>query len=79
MWFVPDVRVFVDNRQDPYPADVLQAGFDAESESRYPRAFDKYDVRCAYVLTSSDLAKTLRSRGWKRTYSGSDREVLVAP
>ena len=78
IWWVPQVKVFADNRQDPYPADVIMAsaGLDA---STYPAVFRQYRIQCAYVPRSDALVPALRSDGWTPTYEDSASVVLVPP
>ena len=76
VWWVPDVAVFVDNRQDPYPADVVDAagGLDAMS---YPAVFQRWHIRCAMVPASEPLEAALLHDGWRTTYSDGSTTVLV--
>lgn len=78
IWWVPDVKVFADNRQDPYPADVIDAsaGLDART---YHSAFARYDVRCAYLPRTDTLATVLQHDGWTPTYDDGASVVLVPP
>jgi hypothetical protein len=77
VWWVPDVKVFVDNRQDPYPADVIDAAGDLR-RADYPEVFDRYDVACAYVPRGAPLADALRQDGWRDSYE-DDRSVVLVP
>jgi hypothetical protein len=76
IWWVPDVKVFVDNRQDPYPAEVIDAGLDHEAET-YRRVFARWHVRCALVLPGTPLSTALRHDGWRRTFYDGASEVWV--
>jgi hypothetical protein len=76
-WWVPEVKVFVDNRQDPYPADVIDASGDL-GQADYPEVFEKYDIACAYVPRGAPLADALHQDGWRDTYE-DDRSVVLVP
>ncbi len=41
IWFVPDKKVFIDNRQDPYPAALLSAAHRLETDGRYQPVFTR--------------------------------------
>jgi hypothetical protein len=61
IWFVPDVPVFADSRQDPYPLDLLKTTRMAELTGRYEGLFSAYNVKCAVVGTRSPLDRSLAS------------------
>jgi hypothetical protein len=76
IWFVPGKRVFLDNRQDPYPADLLIAGRTAEITGETDDLFARYGIRCAVVPVESPIAARLAADGgWAPTYA--DAEVAV--
>jgi hypothetical protein len=79
IWFVPEVPVFVDNRQDPYPRDIIDLGALGPGQD-FQTTFDKYDVRCA-ALTVADSGSrvVLEAANWKPTFSDSQWVVLEAP
>jgi hypothetical protein len=79
IWFVPDVPVFVDNRQDPYPTDIIDLGALYPGQN-FQTTFGKYDVRCA-ALTTTDSSSwvALEAANWKPTFSDSQWVVLEAP
>jgi hypothetical protein len=76
IWFVPEVKVFVDNRQDPYPASVIDASMGLTA-SDYPRTFAGFGIRCALLPDSSALVPALRRDGWVSTYEDAGSVVLV--
>ena len=78
IWFVPDVKVFVDNRQDPYPASVIDASMGL-SVRDYPPVFSRFGVGCALLSPGSALSDALRHDGWTPTYEDSTSAVLVPP
>ena len=53
IWFVPEKRVFIDNRQDPYPVELLAANRRLELDGVYEGVFEAYGVRCAVVPPTS--------------------------
>jgi hypothetical protein len=76
IWFVPDVKVFVDNRQDPYPASVIDASMGLAPRN-YPRTFARFGIRCALLPGTSALVPALRRDGWVATYDDGASVVLV--
>ena len=78
IWWVPEVKVFVDNRQDPYPARILDVGLNI-SGWNYWTPFHEYDVRCALIEPDSALASGLHRGGWSQTYRYRDVSLWVAP
>ena len=60
IWFVRSQPVFIDNRQDPYPLDLLRANRQAEITGEYHALFQRYGIRCAALSTASVLAGRLR-------------------
>jgi hypothetical protein len=78
VWFVPDVKVFVDNRQDPYPASVIDASMGL-SVRDYPGVFARFGVGCAMLSSGSALSTALRHDGWSPAYEDSTSVVLVPP
>ena len=78
IWWVPDVRVFADNRQDPYPADVIEASAGLDDHT-YRRVFARYDIGCAYLVRSDPLRTLLQDAHWTATYEDSTSVVLVPP
>jgi hypothetical protein len=78
IWWVPDVKVFVDNRRDPYPRDVVDASSDLD-ESTYEAVFAKWHIRCALVDRAELLAPALLADGWRTTYETDAVAVLTPP
>ncbi len=80
IWFVPGQPVFIDNRQDPYPDDLLAENLELEVSGNYRAAFAKHDVRCAVVPPHSKTALALASDGgWTRTFSDAEWAVFTRP
>src|SRR4029453_918426 len=77
-WFVPEQKGFIDNRQDPYPIDLLRANHQLELEGNYQTLFDKYGIRCAVVPPTSPTAAALRNdRNWSQQHSDERWTVLT--
>jgi hypothetical protein len=76
IWFVPEQRVFIDNRQDPYPTEFLAANRDLEFGADYAPLFRRYGIRCVVASAGSDLARRLQQDpAWAEAYA--DRQWLV--
>jgi hypothetical protein len=75
IWFVRDRPVFIDNRQDFYPANLLTRSRHVEFTGDYAELFRDYDVRCAVVppgsLTAAALARDPCGAGNTTITSGS--------
>ena len=78
IWWTPEVKVFVDNRQDPYPARVLDVGLNIAGWNYY-RTFEEYGVQCALIEPESSLASGLHRGGWSSVYRYRDVSLWVAP
>jgi hypothetical protein len=77
LWFAPNRRVFIDNRQEPYPLELMQRHIRDESSGNYAEVFKRYDVRCAFLPVVSPTASRLRTDGWTIRYLDSQWVVLV--
>ena len=79
IWWVPNVPVFVDNRHDPYPPEVIRASAPPFTKpGRLTSAIERYDIECVLLDPKEKVVKTLRHDGWRPIYSDSSR-VLLAP
>lgn len=76
IWWVPEVKVFVDNRQDPYPDSVIQAGI-GDDPANFRRTLTKWDVSCALVGEGTSFSTVLRTAGWQRTYVHPGAELWM--
>jgi len=79
IWFTPEVKVFADNRQDPYSEQILDLSIlDHSSPWRAP--FNRYDVRCAALLSgNAGTVATLQDAGWRTAAGEGPWLVLTAP
>lgn len=69
IWFVPEQRVFLDSRQDPYPGQLIRDQREAAGPVALRALLQRYHVRCAVLVTGSPDVPALRSIGWADTYS----------
>jgi hypothetical protein len=76
IWFVPEVLVFIDSRQDPYPAELLTAHIEAERTGDPTALFARYHIGCAALPPASKVAKRLQQdAGWTTLHA--DEEWIV--
>lgn len=69
IWFTPRTPVFIDNRQDPFPTDLLRANHQLELDGAYEAVFDQYGIRCAALPPGSVVAnKLITAPGWTVKY-----------
>jgi hypothetical protein len=77
IWFVPERRVFIDNRQDPYPPDLLRRNRQLEIDGDYEQMFDAYSINCAVIPPTSLVAQRLNEDArWARLYVDSQWTVF---
>jgi hypothetical protein len=79
IWFVPDVPVFIDSRQDPYPAELLAAHAAAERTGDARALFARYGIACAALPVTSKVAGHLVADGWLESFRDPTWVVLTAP
>jgi hypothetical protein len=77
IWFVPDRKVFLDSRQDPYPPALVNEQIQIETSGNYQGLFDRFGVRCVLTPVDSVLAERLLADGWERIYNGNALMVLT--
>jgi hypothetical protein len=75
IWLAPERPVFVDNRQDPYPAELLLQAVIAEQQGDYRALFATYHVGCALAPYQQALDRALRRDGWQEL--GHDQQLVV--
>jgi hypothetical protein len=76
IWFVPERKVFLDSRQDPYPASLIENHIEAELSGNYQTLFSRYQIECALTRTGSPLADRLSSDGWHTRYADMTWQVF---
>lgn len=80
IWWVPDVPVFVDNRHDPYPPEVIRASVPPFTKTGQLRSvIERYDIECVLLGRGVTSVKTLKDDGWRSIYSDESRVILVPP
>lgn len=67
IWFAPRVPVFVDNRQDPYPPEIMALSLIRPGDDFEPE-FERLGIRCAFVESRGPTAGALREAGWHTAY-----------
>jgi hypothetical protein len=77
IWFAPAHRVFLDNRQDPYPPALIKDQLRIEESGDYGRTFERYHIHCAYLPTTSRVAAGLLSAGWSTLFRDGQWLVLA--
>jgi hypothetical protein len=76
-WFVPEKPVFIDNRQDPFPMDLLAANHDVEFGADPEPLFERYGIRCAVVPPDSALvARLTGDPAWSSLYADAEWAVF---
>jgi hypothetical protein len=75
IWLVPERKVFLDSRQDPYPASLIESHIQAERSGNYQALFSRYQIECALTRTGTPLADRLLSDGWHTRYSDNTWQV----
>jgi hypothetical protein len=77
IWWTPQQRVFIDNRQDPYSTELLRTNKTMETNGEYAEPFAQYKIQCAALPPQSAIADRLAADpGWSVTYR--DPQWLVA-
>jgi hypothetical protein len=79
IWFLPQRRVFIDSRQDPYPLAFLLDDGKVEHGEPYRPLFDRFDIRCALLPLTSPIPAELKADGWQPLYEDAKWTVLNAP
>jgi hypothetical protein len=77
IWFAPQVKVFIDSRQDPYPPALVREHIAVEESGQYQGLFDRYSIRCAIGPSNSLVAQHLKTDGWRELYADSTWAVLT--
>ena len=77
IWFMPQRKVFMDSRQDPFPEELVRAHINAETSGEYDTLFNRYEIQCAFVPADSLVARRLRTAGWVDRYQGPKWSVLA--
>jgi hypothetical protein len=78
-WLAPERPVFLDSRQDPYPATFVLEALHIEDEGRYEDLFARHGIRCAFLSPDSPTTARLRAAGWQTRFADDRWTVLAAP
>lgn len=79
IWFIPDRKVFVDNRQDPFPQQLVLEHIRAERSGDYQQLFDRYGITCSLNPPASLVAAHLRHDGWREVGGSGQWKVYEKP
>ena len=79
IWLAPERAVFVDSRQDPYPADFVEEALRVEARGDYAATFARFGIRCAFLPEDSPTRARLARDGWATRFSDDKWTVLAAP
>jgi len=78
IWWTPQHRVFIDNRQDPYSTELLRLNKAMETNGEYVEPFALYKVQCAALPPGSAIAQRLTGDPqWSVTYRDPQWVVAV--
>ena len=69
--------MFIDSRQDPYPVPFVQEYIRMEETGDYRAVFERYQIRCAVLPTSSLVAQQLLRDGWAVTATDAEWQVIT--
>lgn len=78
IWFVPEVPVFIDSRQDPYPAALLTAHIEAERTGDAAALFARHHIGCAALPPTSKVTARLKGDPSWATLHADDTWVVLA-
>ncbi len=76
MWFVKGRRVFMDSRQDPFPAEMVLDQIRLEATGEYEPTFRRYGITCALTPEGSPLSQRLKQDGWSEAMAGPGWRVF---
>jgi hypothetical protein len=77
LWFVPNRRVFMDGRQDPFPPELVLEHIGMETgRLDFREVFARHDIHCAYLPSYSPTAQRLLQAGWQPLYRDADWLLL---
>jgi hypothetical protein len=80
VWYLPERKVFVDSRQDPFPLPLLLEHVQVEAGKLRPEPlFLRYGIRCSFLPMGSPTVAVLGRAGWRTTYENPKWIVQVAP
>ena len=71
--------MFLDSRQDPFPAGLVRDHIRLEASGQYADLFAHYDIGCALTVQGSPLAASLQRDGWIATTGEGTWTVFRRP
>jgi hypothetical protein len=78
LWLVPERRVYLDGRQDPYPPALILEQIRLENgRGAYPDVFTRFNIHCVYLPTVSPTVTELERAGWAVAYRDADWVVFT--
>lgn len=79
IWFTPEIPVFVDNRYDPYPKEILDAALkDFKKKDVLLPLLDRYNVNCAVIPEDSGLGGGVLGEAKWRLQSTDGRWIVLS-
>ena len=76
LWFVPERKVFLDGRQDPFPPDLVLEHIEIETgRATHRGVFERYHISCAFLPVRSPVTANLERDRWTAIYR--DRRWVV--
>ena len=79
IWFVPETPVFVDSRQDPYPASFVLETVLNDSHATPDALIARYGIRCVFLPHKSESVPVLERAGWRPRFADERWTVLSQP
>lgn len=76
IWMLPERKIFIDNRQDPYPIEFLAQVANTQMNGDYRALFASYRISCAVMEADLPLFNALQRDGWQELYRDSQWAVL---
>src|SRR4051812_43823026 len=78
IWFMPERRVFMDSRGDPYDNALMRDHARVEATGAFEELFSRFRIRCALAVPGTPLSRALAQDGWSPSYLGQDWVVLAS-
>lgn len=80
IWLTPETKVFIDNRQDPYPLPFLLDHVRIEAGALpWEPTFRRWNIQCSFLSVDSPTVTALQKAGWRDAYRDEKWAVQVAP
>ena len=77
IWFVPEQKVFLDSRQNPYPDQLMLAQREATDTVALRELLEQYHIRCAVLVPDSPDVPALRRLGWTEAFRDAQWAVMT--